>query len=140
MFSTFGPDTLKELRAAYAGADGHTHVHRFIDMHDIGDMLVHAGFADPVMDMEHVTLTYADVRDLMRDLKAIGAHNADARAPAGPDRQGAARRGRAQLRSAAPRRQAARDLRGRLRPRLEAAAAHEPDRPPGHRYQGARKR
>ena len=75
MFSTFGPDTLKELRAAYAGTDGYTHVNRFIDMHDIGDMLVQAGFADPVMDMETMTLTYADVRALMRDLKAIGAHN-----------------------------------------------------------------
>ncbi len=75
MFSTFGPDTLKELRVAYQGTDRHTHVNRFIDMHDIGDMLVHAGFADPVMDMEVFTLTYADVRELMRDLKAIGAHN-----------------------------------------------------------------
>ena len=75
MFSTFGPDTLKELRAAYQGIDRYTHVHRFIDMHDLGDALVHAGFADPVMDMEYITLTYADVRALMRDLKAIGAHN-----------------------------------------------------------------
>lgn len=75
MFSSFGPDTLKELRAAWQGVDGHTHVHRFIDMHDLGDMLVAAGYADPVMDMEHVTLTYADVHALMRDLKAMGAHN-----------------------------------------------------------------
>ena len=58
MFTTFGPDTLKELRAAQAGIDGHTHVSRFIDMHDIGDMLVQAGFADPVIDMETFTLTY----------------------------------------------------------------------------------
>jgi malonyl-CoA O-methyltransferase len=78
MFSTFGPDTLKELRAAYQGTDRYTHVNRFIDMHDLGDMLVHAGFADPVMDMEYITLTYADVRALMRDLKAIGAHNVNA--------------------------------------------------------------
>jgi malonyl-CoA O-methyltransferase len=83
MFSTFGPDTLKELRAAFQGADGHIHVHRFIDMHDVGDMLVAAGFADPVMDMEHVTLTYDGARDLMRDLKAIGAHNAARGRPAG---------------------------------------------------------
>jgi malonyl-CoA O-methyltransferase len=75
MFSSFGPDTLKELRAAYQGTDRHTHVHRFIDMHDVGDRLVVCGFADPVMDMEIVTLTYADVRELMRDLKAIGARN-----------------------------------------------------------------
>ncbi|MBI4190021.1 MAG: malonyl-ACP O-methyltransferase BioC, partial [Betaproteobacteria bacterium] len=75
MFSTFGPDTLKELRAAYQGIDRYTHINRFIDMHDIGDMLVHGGFADPVMDMEYITLTYSDVLALMRDLKAIGAHN-----------------------------------------------------------------
>lgn len=75
MFSTFGPDTLKELRAAYHGTDGHTHVNRFVDMHDLGDMLVRAGYADPVMDMEYMTLTYPDVRALMRDLKAIGARN-----------------------------------------------------------------
>jgi malonyl-CoA O-methyltransferase len=75
LFSTFGPDTLKELRSAFQSVDRHTHVHRFIDMHDLGDALVACGFADPVMDMEVVTLTYADVRELMRDLKAIGAHN-----------------------------------------------------------------
>ena len=75
MFSTFGPDTLKELRDASAGADAYTHVNRFVDMHDIGDMLVGRRFADPVIDMEMLTLTYDGVRDLMRDLKAIGAHN-----------------------------------------------------------------
>jgi malonyl-CoA O-methyltransferase len=75
MFSSFGLDTLKELRAAFEGVDGHTHVHRFLDMHDLGDMLVAAGYADPVMDMEHVTLTYADAASLMRDLKAMGARN-----------------------------------------------------------------
>lgn len=75
MFSTFGPDTLKELRRAYQGTDRHTHVNRFIDMHDIGDLLVNGGFGDPVMDMECFTLTYHDVRQLMRELKAIGAHN-----------------------------------------------------------------
>ena len=74
MFTTFGPDTLKELRAASAG-DNRIHVNRFIDMHDVGDMMIGAGFADPVMDMEYLTLTYADVKSLMRELKAIGAHN-----------------------------------------------------------------
>ncbi len=73
LFSTFGPDTLKELRAAFAGLDGHRHVNRFIDMHDLGDALVHAGFANPVMEMEHITLTYADLKGVMRDLKGIGA-------------------------------------------------------------------
>ncbi len=76
MFSSFGPDTLQELRAAWAVVDGRPHVHRFIDMHDYGDMLVAAGFADPVMDVERLTLTYREVRDLLRDLKAIGANNA----------------------------------------------------------------
>ena len=55
-FTTFGPDTLKEIRRAFARVDGHTHTNRFVDMHDVGDMLVHAGFADPVMDQELVTL------------------------------------------------------------------------------------
>lgn len=81
LFTTFGPDTLKELRAAQAGTDAYTHVSSFIDMHDIGDMLVQAGFADPVIDMETFTLTYPDVKSLMRDLKAIGARNAAADRP-----------------------------------------------------------
>ena len=83
MFTTFGPDTLKELRMAQAGIDNHAHVSSFIDMHDIGDMLVHAGFADPVIDMETFTLTYSDVKALMRDLKAIGARNAAEDRPRG---------------------------------------------------------
>lgn len=74
MFSTFGPDTLKELRAA--SNNGHTHVSRFIDMHDIGDALTRAGFSAPVLDVEHYTLTYDEVKDVMTDLKKIGAHNA----------------------------------------------------------------
>jgi malonyl-CoA O-methyltransferase len=74
MFSTFGPDTLKELRAA--SNNGHTHVSRFIDMHDIGDALTRAGFSAPVLDVEHYTLTYDDVKSVMTDLKKIGAHNA----------------------------------------------------------------
>jgi len=78
MFSTFGPDTLKELRQAFSGVDEHNHLNRFADMHDIGDMLVQAGFADPVMDMEMLTLTYDDVRGVLQDLKTIGAHNATA--------------------------------------------------------------
>lgn len=83
MFSTFGPDTLKELRQAYQDTDHHTHVNRFIDMHDIGDLLVNGGFGDPVMDMECFTLTYDDVRQLMRELKAIGAHNVTRGRPSG---------------------------------------------------------
>jgi malonyl-CoA O-methyltransferase len=79
----FGPDTLKELRAAFSGIDGATHVGRFIDMHDLGDLLVEAGFADPVMDMETITLTYADGPAMMRELKALGAHNATVGRPRG---------------------------------------------------------
>ncbi|AXE35497.1 malonyl-ACP O-methyltransferase BioC [Chromobacterium phragmitis] len=78
MFSTLGPDTLSELRGAFAGVDGATHVNQFIDMHDIGDALMRAGFAEPVMDMEKIVLTYGDAKSVMRDLKAIGAHNATA--------------------------------------------------------------
>jgi malonyl-CoA O-methyltransferase len=74
IFASFGPDTLKELRAASTGLDGYQHVNRFIDMHDVGDALVHAGFSNPVMEMEQITLTYADLPALLRDLKQIGAH------------------------------------------------------------------
>ncbi|MDR9454475.1 MAG: methyltransferase domain-containing protein [Spiribacter sp.] len=76
MFSTFGPDTLGELRAAWAHVDATPHVHGFVDMHDIGDALVGARLADPVMDMEHFTLTYPDVRALVDDLQALGLRNA----------------------------------------------------------------
>ena len=68
MFSTLGPDTLKELRAVA----GPARVHAFADMHDIGDMLVAAGFAAPVMDAERLTLTYSDARALLADLRASG--------------------------------------------------------------------
>ncbi len=76
IFSTFGPDTLKELRQAWSAVDGGAHVHGFIDMHDLGDQLVHAGFAEPVLDVERLTLTYENARDLLLDLKHLGAHNA----------------------------------------------------------------
>lgn len=78
MFSTFGPDTLRELRTATQSANQGvgTSVNRFIDMHDIGDALVRAGFSAPVLDVERFTLTYDDVKSVMRDLKNIGAHNA----------------------------------------------------------------
>ena len=71
MFSTFGPDTLKELRASFS--DGGVHTQRFTDMHDYGDMLLECGFADPVMDSETLTLTYASLDDLFRDLRQSGA-------------------------------------------------------------------
>lgn len=75
MFTTLGPDTLKELRAAF-GSDAYPHVHPFVDMHDLGDMLVAAGFAEPVMDMEMLTLTYARAADLIGELRRAGATNA----------------------------------------------------------------
>lgn len=75
MFSTLGPDTLKELRGAYAGVDQYVRVNRFDDMHDLGDLLVGSRFAAPVMDMECITLTYLDVRVLLRELKASGSQN-----------------------------------------------------------------
>jgi malonyl-CoA O-methyltransferase len=78
IFSSFGVDTLRELRTAFHDVDGYNHLNRFADMHDIGDMLVAAGFTDPVMEMESITLTYDDVRAVMQDLKSIGAHNATA--------------------------------------------------------------
>lgn len=76
MFASFGPDTLKELRASWSQVDGYTHASQFADMHDVGDALLQAGFRDPVVDMEMITLTYDDVRGLLRDLKGIGANNA----------------------------------------------------------------
>lgn len=71
MFSTFGPDTLKELRNSFT--DGEVHTQRFADMHDFGDMLVASGFADPVMDMETLTLTYDELDALFRDLRQSGS-------------------------------------------------------------------
>lgn len=76
MFSTLGPDTLKELREAFATADAAAHVNTFIDMHDLGDTLVHAGFGDPVMEMEVLTLEYGSLGDVIADLRGIGASNA----------------------------------------------------------------
>jgi malonyl-CoA O-methyltransferase len=77
-FSAFGPDTLRELRTAWGQVDSRSHVHQFIDMHDLGDALVRGGFAAPVLDVERFTLQYLDVRRVAADLKAAGAHNATA--------------------------------------------------------------
>jgi len=73
--SSLGPDTLRELRISWSRVDEHSHVNQFIDMHDLGDALVRAGFAAPVLDVERYTLKYRDVRGLAADLKAIGARN-----------------------------------------------------------------
>ena len=75
MFSTLGPDTLKELRFACSGMDNYPHVGEFTDLHDVGDALVEQGFAAPVMDMEMITITYNSVQLIAQDLKALGARN-----------------------------------------------------------------
>jgi malonyl-CoA O-methyltransferase len=75
VFTCFGPDTLRELKEAWRAVDARPHVNDYPDMHDIGDELLAAGFREPVMDAERLTLEYPDVMSLMRDLKGIGAHN-----------------------------------------------------------------
>ncbi len=76
MFSTLGPDTLCELRQSFVRVDDLAHVHAFMDMHDLGDALVRAGFADVVMDTARLTAEYKEVGELMRELKSSGASNA----------------------------------------------------------------
>jgi malonyl-CoA O-methyltransferase len=74
-FSTLGPDTLLELREAWALVDDRPHVHAFADMHDVGDAVVRAGFAGPVLDADRVTVTYGDAQALYRDLRGSGGGN-----------------------------------------------------------------
>lgn len=77
IFSTLGPDTLMELRQSWSQVDQGVHVNEFIDMHIIGDLVFNASFENTVMDRDVITLTYETMLGLMRDLKAIGAHNID---------------------------------------------------------------
>ncbi len=89
MFTSFGPDTLKELRAAWSSVDERPHVHSFLDLRDVGDLMLASGFADPVVDVERMTRLYPTVLDVLRNLKHIGAHNvapARARGLTGKDR------------------------------------------------------
>ncbi len=79
VFTCFGPDTLHELKQAWRAVDDLPHVNDYPDMHDIGDELMAAGFREPVMDTERLTLEYPDVLSLMRELKGIGAHNVASR-------------------------------------------------------------
>jgi malonyl-CoA O-methyltransferase len=79
MFSTLGPDTLRELRALYRVQGWGAMAADPVDMHDLGDMLAHAGFADPVMDQEVLTLTWLDPDRLIADLRAWGVNAAPAR-------------------------------------------------------------
>jgi malonyl-CoA O-methyltransferase len=75
-FSSLGPDTLHELRSAWAGADDGTHVSRFLAVPQLGDALMQSGLIEPVIDVEQHRLSYPDVEALMRDLKRLGAQNA----------------------------------------------------------------
>lgn len=86
MLTSLGPDTLKELRQAWVAVEGdagHERMNHFIDMHDLGDALMRAGFGQPVMDVERYTLTYDEPIGVIRDLKAIGATNAQNERPQG---------------------------------------------------------
>ena len=76
VLATLGPDTLRELRAAWSGVDDHEHVHQFVDMHDLGDTLLHAGFTEPVLDVQMLGFTYRDLKSLADDLRTLGATNA----------------------------------------------------------------
>ncbi len=79
MFSCLGPDSFIELRPIFAREGWGVPAPDWVDMHDLGDMLVHAGFADPVMDQEHLRLTWGSPEDLLRDLRALGGNLAPAR-------------------------------------------------------------
>jgi malonyl-CoA O-methyltransferase len=81
VFSTFGPDTLNELRSAWAEVDSNSHVNRFLDVHDVGDALMRVGLLEPVLDVDRHQVTYTDAVTLMRDLKSIGARNETAGRP-----------------------------------------------------------
>lgn len=75
-FSCFGPATMQELRSALSAAELRTVTPSFVDMHDFGDLLIEKGFADPVMDQEVLTLTYASPEKLLQDVKALGGNPA----------------------------------------------------------------
>ena len=76
LFSTFGPGTLAELRASWdVSGDTSNHVNHFFDAHALGSALMHAGLGEPVLDVDRIVVGYPDAMTLMRELKAIGAHN-----------------------------------------------------------------
>jgi hypothetical protein len=127
MFSTFGPDTLKELRASFN--DGHVHTQRFTDMHDYGDMLLECGFSDPVMDAELLTMTYASFDQLLIDLRQSGSTCAMQARSHGLTGRAAWAEGTRGLRAARRRRWSrAGDGGSGLRPRLESGAEKNPRR------------
>ena len=75
LFTSFGPDTLKELRDCWSRIDDYIHVNTFVDMHDIGDALMRNGLTSPILNAEEIVLTYQECKQLMRELKYIGARN-----------------------------------------------------------------
>jgi len=116
MFSTFGPDTLRELREVYAQAPWPAPHPPFVDMHDLGDMMVQGGFADPVMDQETLTLTWSSPQALLAELKSLGGH-------LGPDRF-AGLRGRQWLAQLHQALRARADAQGRISMRFEVVYGH----------------
>lgn len=79
LFATLGPDTLKELRASWATVDNERHVNTFLDMHDVGDAMLAAGFADPVLDVDYITLRFPDMKALLRGFRTLGANTVPGR-------------------------------------------------------------
>jgi SAM-dependent methyltransferase len=116
MFSCFGPDTLKEVRAAAAVALPDSRAMPFVDMHDFGDMMVASGFANPVMDAEIITLTYASASELLREVRALGGNPRDDRAQSLPS----GRQAREMLKAL----EAQRGDDGRIRLTFEVAYGH----------------
>lgn len=116
MFSCLGPDSLRELTSLYAQLQWPAPTLPFVDMHDLGDMLVHAGFADPVMDQEHLTVHWDNAAALCRDLRQLGGN-------VSPDRYTGLRtpRWRETLHQAM---EALRDRNGRLALTFEAVYGH----------------
>lgn len=75
VFATLGPDTLKELRASWTAVDDNVHINTFLDMHDVGDALIRAGFVEPVMNVEHMSMKYSNALTMMKELQRLGVRN-----------------------------------------------------------------
>ena len=81
LFATLGPDSLQEVRAAFAAVDDRIHVHAAFDMHDLGDLALAAGLAEPVLDVDRIEVTYRASAGLVRDLRGMGRHERGRRPP-----------------------------------------------------------